>query len=89
MNFETGSVSLIFAFFHHHEYGNAHDRFCHRRNAENRVFGHRLVRLDVHQSLRLEMSDLSLAGDQRDRAGNVPRLDASFNQVVYSLQPLR
>ena len=44
--------------------------------------------LDVHQALRFEVRDLALAGDDRDRAGNLLGVDGALNNLVDALKPL-
>ena len=79
MNFDTGSVSLTLPSSTIIMIGDADDRLGHRHDAEDGVLLHRLLRLDVHQPLRLEMRDAAVARDERDGAREAPgrRCDAA------------
>ena len=72
----------------HHQRGRD-NRLGHRREREDRVLLHRLVRFLVAPALRLEVDDLALARDQRHRAGNLVRVDVVLDERVDAFEPLR
>ena len=64
----------------HH--GDAGDRLAHRVDAEERVLGHRFLRLEVAVAVRVEVRDLAAAGDQARGAGDFARLDVAVHRSV-------
>jgi hypothetical protein len=89
MNFETGSVSRTFSLLHEHQDGDPDHRLGHRHDPEDGVPLHRLLRLDVHQAVALEMSDAPVAGDERHRPGKGLRGNLPLHQIAYPRQALR
>ena len=76
------------AFVQLHE-GDGGDRLGHRVDAEDGVFGHRLVALAVQHAERGEVGEFAAAGDQRDAAGDPAGFDVAAEQVlVEALQGL-
>jgi len=65
------------------------DRLRHGRQAEQVVLRHRLLRVHVHDALRLEVRDLAPSSDERHRTRNVARRDVTIDRFANSLQPLR
>ncbi len=60
-----------------HQDRDAGDRLGRRGHAEDRVRAHRRLRLDVHHALGLVVDDAAPAGDQRDGAGDLLRVDVA------------
>lgn len=76
-------------FFDQHQDRYRGHRLGHRREPEQRVVGHRLVRLDVRQTVRLEVHDFPFSRDQRHRAGKVFGVDVALDHGMNALQTLR
>ncbi len=89
MNRETGSVSRSLPFLDQHHHRDADDGLRHRHDAEDGVLRHRLLRLEVHQPLRLEVRDAAVPRDERDGAAEGLRVDMALHQLGDTLQPLR
>ena len=71
MNFEAGIGEPHLPVLDQHQDRDADDGLGHRHDAEDGVLLHRLLRLDVHQTVCLEVSDAAVARDERDRTGKV------------------
>ena len=54
-----------------------------------RVRAHRLARLTIGHTLRLEPCHVSATGDERDRTGNALVIDAALHRAGEPLQPFR
>ena len=72
-----GHVEL--AFILKHQDGHGRDGLGHRGDPEQRVRLHRLFPRDVGQPGRLEMQDLVLGHDHRNRAGDLARVDGRLH----------
>ena len=64
------------------------DRLGHRRDAEDRVAPHRLLRVRGHRADRVDVP-LAPARDERHEAGHLASLDVAGHHVVQTLEPLR
>ena len=64
------------------------DRLGHRRDAEDRVAAHRLLRVRGHRADRVDVP-LAPARDERHEAGHLAPLDVAGHHVVQTLEPLR
>ena len=76
------------ALFRQHHGGKRDDRLGHRRNAEDRVVGHRRPGLLVAETERLVHHGLAVACDQHDRARQLAHVDADLDAVAQPLQAL-
>ena len=72
---------------HHHD-GDAGHRLGRRGHAEERVLRHRLLRVDIHHALRLEVDHLPLARDERDGPRDPVVVDVAPDHVVDPMEPL-
>jgi hypothetical protein len=72
------------------EHQNRHTdhRLGHRHDAEDGVLLHRLLAVDVHQPVRLEMRDAAVARDERHGPGEVLRGNLTLHQLADALQPI-
>ena len=69
--------------------GDRGDRFGHRVDAEDRVGPHDAVPLTVHQPLRREPGRLAAAGDEREAARDLLRLQVAAPQMIVDSRQLR
>src|SRR5262249_10158854 len=84
----NGIGSPHYSVVHEHQDCATDDGLCHRHDAEHRVSRHRLSGLNVHETLRLEMSDTAVSGNERHGTGDVARIDLPLHQITDSLQAL-
>ena len=71
-------------FVEHHQSGRD-DRFGHRHDRKDRVWGHKLASFLVSLSLRLKMHDFSMLSYERDGASQFLRVDISLHDRVHFL----
>ena len=76
------------AFFDEDQDRHGRDRLAGRGQAEQRVLGHRLFGVEVHQAVRFEVRHTAAARDDRDRAGYVLRFYMAHDHLVNALQSL-
>jgi hypothetical protein len=75
-------------FLDHHHHADADHGLGHRRDAEHVRGRHRLLRLEVHDALRVDVGDLAFARDGDDGAGQIARGDAALNHLRDALESL-
>ena len=76
------------AFFLQHHHGHAGDGLGHRRDAEDRVGMHGLLRLDILEAGSVHVHDLAVACDQGDDAADLLAVDVGLHALVQARQPL-
>ena len=76
------------AFLDHHHDADADDRLGHRGDAEHRRRRHRLLRLEIHDALRVEVGEASLARDRDHGAGEIAGGDPALDHLGDALKPL-
>jgi hypothetical protein len=72
-----------------HHQPHARDRLGHRVDAEDRVGCDRAFALDFEMSQRLEVRDLSPAGHQRERAGQLAGVDVAPEMIADTAEACR
>ena len=71
---------------HHH--GHAHDRLGHRRDAEDRVAGDRLLGRQILNAVGVEVDDLAVSCDERRDAGELAVVHQRAHRPLKRLQPV-
>ena len=71
---------------HHH--GHAHDRFGHRREAEDRVLRDRFLCLQILDAVGVEVHDLAVSRDERRDTGELAVIHQPAHRPLELLQPV-
>ena len=69
------------SFLDHHHDADADDRLGHRRDAEHRRRRHRLLRLEIHDALRVDVGEATLARHRDHGAGQIAGGDPPLDHL--------
>ncbi len=84
--FRDGIIEAEFALFEHHHDGDAGDGLGHGGNAEDGVFLHGALGLDIHEAVGFEVDEASAAGDDGDGAGDFAGIDMALDGFVNAAE---